>query len=106
MTHVRNNILFTLVLAILGFFALQAIDTLVGVMNSPRVQVTCAGGNGAYEGGHLIIDANEGSNAFSVYTWEGDLVKVHAMPWEFGPNHDLWVVDCIQKIKEAAAAQQ
>ena len=103
---VRNNILFLVVLFVLSFFAQRSVATLMGVMDSPRVEVTCAGGNGAYADGHLIINANEGSNAFSVYTWEGDLVKVHAMPWQFGADHDLWVEDCVQQIKEAAAAQQ
>ena len=103
---VRNNFILILSILILGFFAQQGVATLMGVMDSPRVKLTCADGQGHYDKGHLVVFADKGSNTFAAYSWEGDLIKVHAMPWQFGPDHDLWVEDCVQEIKEAAAAQQ
>jgi hypothetical protein len=78
--------------------------TLLPGADSPDLQVACP--HGSYDNGYLLVEASEGSNAFSAYTWKGELVKVHAMPWQFSHDHDLWVEDCVEEIKEAAAAQQ
>ena len=76
--------------------------TLSPPSTSPEIVVVCHQGH--YEYGYLVVNADEGSNAFAAYTHEGNLIKVHAMPWQFGPDHDLWLQDCVQEI--AAAAQQ
>jgi hypothetical protein len=70
--------------------------------DAPQVEVACE--QGSYDNGYLVVNANEGSYAFLVYTHEGDLVKNNAMPWQVSDGHDLWVEDCVQTI--AAAAQQ
>jgi hypothetical protein len=71
--------------------------------DAPQIEVTCE--QGWYSSGHLVVSANEGSYAFSVYTHEGELMKNNAMPWQFSHDHDLWVKNCVQRIKAAAAQQ-
>ena len=78
--------------------------TLLPAADAPQVEVACE--QGSYDNGYLVVNANEGSYAFLVYTHEGELVKNNAMPWQFSHDHDLWVEDCVEEIKEAAAAQQ
>ena len=102
MNHVRDNMLFILVLAILGFFAQSAIDTLSGVMDSPRVEVTCASGQAIYQDFVLVVSLKRDSTAVRNYNHRGQPLRPYF--WAPPKAHDLWVEDCVQEI--AAAAQQ